>query len=71
MIDLLQYKGYRGTVGYSVEDNLLIGSVVGVQDSLNYHGRTIDELEASFRDCIDGYLEDCRLIRSSCKNYNS
>lgn len=62
MSDLLEYKGYHGTVGYSAEDKLLVGSVVGVQDSLNYHGQTLAELEASFRDCVDGYLEDCRLI---------
>ena len=62
MSDLLEYKGYHGTVGYSAEDKLLTGSVVGVQDSLNYHGQTLFELEASFRDCVDGYLEDCRLI---------
>lgn len=68
MSDLLEYKGYHGTVGYSAEDEILVGSVVGVQDSLSYHGNTIDELEAAFRDCVDGYLNDCRLICKALRN---
>lgn len=62
MNDLLQYNGYHGTVGYSAEDNLLVGSVVGVQDSLNFHGSTLEEITQSFHDCIDEYLEVCRLL---------
>lgn len=70
MSDLLQYKGYHGTVGYDAEDNLLVGSVIGIQDSLNYHGTSLTELEESFRQCIDGYLEDClRLGREPDKEY--
>lgn len=62
MSDLLQYKGYHGTVAYNSEDNMLVGSVVGVQDSLNYNGNSIDEITAAFQNCIDEYLEICRAI---------
>lgn len=68
MSDLLEYKGYHGTVSYSTDDKLLFGSVVGVQDSLSCHGNTINELEAAFRDCVDGYLNDCRLICKAPRN---
>ena len=62
MSDLLQYKGYHGTVAYNSEDNMLVGSVVGVQDSLNYNGNSTDEIKAAFQNCIDEYLEICRAI---------
>lgn len=62
MSDLLQYKGYHGTVGYHSEDNMLIGAVVGVQDSLNYHGKTVDDITEAFHNCVDEYLEVCRAI---------
>lgn len=62
MSDLLFYNGYHGTVHYNAEDNLLVGEVVGVQDSLNYHGNTIDEITESFQNCVDEYLEVCRLL---------
>lgn len=62
MSDLLEYKGYHGTVEYSAEDRILFGSVFGVNDSLNYHGSSLDELERSFHSCIDNYLSICEQI---------
>lgn len=70
MANTLKYKGYYGSVEFSVEDNLLIGSVIGVQDSLNFHGNSIDEITKSFQECIDGYLEMCKAFgRSPDKVY--
>ena len=62
MSDLLEYKGYHGTVEYSAEDGILCGSVFGVNDSLNYHGMGLEELEASFHSCVDNYLSLCAQI---------
>lgn len=59
MADMLEYKGYHGTVEYSAEDRILFGKVFGIRDALYYHGATIEELEFYFRDCIDSYLEIC------------
>lgn len=70
MANILKYKGYYGSVEFSVEDNLLIGSVIGVQDSLNFHGNSIDEVTKSFHECVDGYLEMCNAFgRSPDKVY--
>lgn len=59
MSNLFEYKGYHGSVEYSHEDGLLIGSVFGIRDSLHYHGTSLSEIEDSFHDCIDTYLEVC------------
>lgn len=59
MSNLLKYKGYHGSVSFSAEDGMLIGSVIGIQDSLNFHGSSVPEIEQSFHNCIDGYLEMC------------
>ena len=49
---------------------MLIGSVIGIQDSLNFHGTTIDEITQAFHDSIDGYLEMCEALgRSPDKEY--
>ena len=70
MSELLQYKGYHGTVAFDAEDGILVGAVIGVQDSLNYNGSSVDEITQSFHDCIDGYLEMCRAIgREPDKEY--
>ena len=57
--DMMKYKGYRATVGYDSRDNIFIGKVFGIKDSLNFHGSSIEELENSFHDSIDNYLEIC------------
>ena len=62
MSSTLEYKGYHGKIEFSAEDNLLIGHVIGIQDSLNFHGRTIDEITNSFHESIDGYLELCDFL---------
>ena len=60
--DLMTYKNYRAAISFSFEDNLFIGEVIGLNDSLNFHGCSIDELEKSFRDCIENYLDLCAKI---------
>ena len=59
MANTLKYRGYHGQIEFSAEDNLFVGHVIGIQDSLNFHGSSIDEITVSFHDCIDGYLEMC------------
>ena len=60
--DMMKYKGYKATIAYDEEDKIFVGEVFGVSDSLNFHGYSIDELETSFHDCIDNYLELCAKI---------
>lgn len=70
MANILKYKGYHGSIEFSAEDNMLIGAVIGIQDSLNFHGHSIEEITQSFHNCIDGYLEMCEAFgRSPDKVY--
>lgn len=56
---LLEYKGYHASIALNTEDNIFVGSVIGIDDSLNFHGTSIDELKTQFEICIDDYLEMC------------
>ena len=70
MANTLKYRGYHGQIEFSAEDNLFVGHVIGIQDSLNFHGSSIDEITVSFHDCIDGYLEMCKTFgREPDKEY--
>ena len=57
--NIMEYKGYYGSVDYSAEDNVLFGSVIGVRGLISYEGRSIDKLRADFEEAVDGYLEMC------------
>ena len=45
MKNILEYKGYHAKIEFSSDDNIFIGSVIGINDSLNFHGTTVDELK--------------------------
>lgn len=59
-MDYLEYKGYKGSVEYSKEDNCLVGKVQGMSKALIlYEGQTLDELRRDFEAGVDSYLEGC------------
>lgn len=56
-MDYLEYKGYTGSVEYSVEDNCLYGKVLGVsRHAITYEGKDLYELKKDFEGAIDDYL---------------
>lgn len=57
---LLDYKGYLGTVEYSLKDNVLHGKVLGLKSLVSYEGTTIKELEEDFHEAVEDYLETCK-----------
>lgn len=59
---MLEYKGYHASIEFDAEDNLFVGEVFGITDSLNFHGESVSELKEMFRQCIDNYLEICQKI---------
>ena len=58
----LKYKGYTGTIEHDAEDDLLFGHIVGISDSIGFHGSTMEEIEASFIDAVENYLSLCKEI---------
>ena len=57
----LNYKGYRGSVEFSAEDNCLYGKVQGLKGTLiSYEGGTVDEIKKDFEEAVDSYLESCK-----------
>lgn len=57
---ILSYKGYHGTVDYSLNDGVLYGKVIDVNSTITYEGTTLDELKNDFQGAIDDYLEMCK-----------
>jgi len=59
MSDLMEYKGYYGTVEYSSSDGVLFGKVLGIKGLISYEGDSIDSLKLDFESAIDDYLDFC------------
>lgn len=66
-LNYLTYKGFRGTIEVSENDNCLYGKVQGLSKMLlSYEGNTLDELEAGFKDAVDEYIDDCKNNNVEC-----
>ena len=56
---MLQYKGYTGHVEFDDEAGLFHGEVIDLRDVVTFQGTSVEELEGTFRDSVDDYLEFC------------
>ncbi len=59
MNELLEYKGYQGTVRFDADAGILHGEVLHLRDVVTFQGETVDEVTGAFRDSVDDYLDFC------------
>lgn len=59
MKNLMEYKGYVGSVEFSQEDELFFGKVQGLRTLISYEGSNATELVNDFHDAVDDYLKLC------------
>jgi len=55
----MSYRGYNAKVEFDPEDNILFGYVLGVPESITFHGETVAQLTEGFHASIDHYISDC------------
>jgi predicted HicB family RNase H-like nuclease len=60
MINVRTYRGYRARVEFDPRDSIFVGRVLGIGDSISFHGDTVLELKKRFADAIDHYIADCK-----------
>ena len=60
MKNYLEHKGYIGTVEFSADDKVFFGKIQGINDLILFEGESVSELENSFIEAVDDYLETCK-----------
>ncbi len=58
----MNYKGYYAKVEFDPEDHIFIGHVIGIRDVVGFHGESVGELEKSFQEAVDNYLDACEKL---------
>ncbi len=58
-MNIMNYKGYIGSVEFSEEDEVFYGKVLGIRSLISYEGTTAKELVTNFHDSVDEYLDAC------------
>ncbi len=59
MSNMLNHKGYQGSVQFSEKDRVFHGKVEFIRSLISYEGTDVDGLETAFREAVDDYLELC------------
>src|SRR5690625_824880 len=57
--NLLNYKGYHGSIEPSLQERKLKGRVLFIHEDLQYSGKTLDEIRKTFEHAVDDYLNRC------------
>lgn len=62
MSEILQYKGYKSRIYYSVEDKLLCGKIDHIKDLVSFHSESSISIVTEFHCAVDDYLKLCKEI---------
>ncbi|MDD4972161.1 MAG: hypothetical protein PHT07_22265 [Paludibacter sp.] len=53
MKDVLNYKGFIGSVHFSADDNVFYGKVEGINDLVTFEGESLKGLTDAFQYAVD------------------
>lgn len=59
MNNIMEYKGYIGSVEFSENDGVFFGKVQGIRSLISYEGTNAKELVSDFHGAVDDYLAAC------------
>ena len=62
MNNTMTYKGYTAIVGFSAEDECLVGHIAGINDVIGFHADSVEEIRKVFHGTVDDYLATCAKI---------
>jgi len=69
--NVLRYKGYTAQPVYSAEDHIFYGTILGINDAVDFQSDSAKKLEEEFHKAVDDYLAFCAEIgKEPQKEYN-
>ena len=59
---VLTYNGFAAKVDFDPEDMILVGRLIGIKDSVGFHGDDGPSLIAAFHESVDDYVATCAKV---------
>ena len=56
----LHYKGFLGSMDINVEDGVIFGKLLYINDLVTFESESVSEIQKSFEDAVDDYIEFCK-----------
>jgi predicted HicB family RNase H-like nuclease len=64
-MNTLNYQGYTARIEFDERDNIFVGRLLGIKDSIAFHADNVAELRLAFEEAVEDYLETCEKIGKS------
>jgi len=58
----MTYKGYAARVEFDADDEVFVGHVAGINDTVGFHADTVADLKVAFHEAVDDYIATCARI---------
>lgn len=62
MSNILSYKNFLGSVDIDLDDFLIYGKILFIDDSIGYDSKNPEGIQKAFEDAVDDYLAFCKEI---------
>lgn len=59
MKNVLEHKGYTGTVEFSAADEVFFGKINGIRDVVTFEADSVAKLKRAFHEAVDDYIDTC------------
>jgi predicted HicB family RNase H-like nuclease len=60
MKDMMNYKGYWGSVHFNDDDDIFYGRLEFIRALVSYEGVDVGSLRKAFKEAVDEYLQTCK-----------
>lgn len=64
-MNILTYQGYTARIEFDERDNVFVGHLIGIKDSIAFHADNVAELRLAFEEAVEDYVEACEKIGKS------
>lgn len=65
MKNTMTYKGYSASIEFDIDDHILVGRILDVDDIITFHAESVTGFEKAFHQTIDAYISACEKIGQS------
>ncbi|WP_321393485.1 type II toxin-antitoxin system HicB family antitoxin [uncultured Desulfuromusa sp.] len=62
MNNVLKHKGFLGSINISIEDGIVFGKLLFINDLILYQAETVPALKDEFEAAVDDYIETCKQL---------
>lgn len=62
-MNTMRYKGYTARIDFDMEDKILVGKVLDIEDTIVFHADSVHEFETAFHESVDDYIAACEKLK--------